>query len=387
MGTYLVGSSGVHFRFANLANPENRQFMKIPSGTGDKVAGDEPLVSATLLRRPGLKSWQLWIGVSFSVGFLVLTLRNVDLVETAKAMSRVNILILGAAVFSYVLSIAAKTIRWQLLLSIHKSPSFGQTFSIFSIGQMMNAFLPAHLGEFARAYLMGEAESDSKVYVLGTVVVERLADLLLLLISLTILLSQVDLPAWLASPGRSFSVLLIILVPCVILLAWQRNLVLRAVSWISRFAPTAWRGWLVKQAHFGLASLDTVRRPRLLIGLFIWSTIVCILSTLTNYLVFLALELAVPVWVSLLLLVVLQIGTAVPSSPGRIGVFQYLVILALSIIAMDKNVALGYSVLLYLVIYVPITLIGIYCLWRIKITWQTLEEAASMLKRLRSRVT
>ncbi len=358
--------------------------MKIPFGTSEKAAGEEPLVSTPSLRRPGLRSWQLWLGMTFSLVFVVLTLRKVDLAETANAMSRVNIMILIAAVFSYVSSIAAKTIRWQLLLSIHKSPSFGRTFSIFSIGQMMNAFLPAHLGEFARAYLMGEAESDSKVYVLGTVAVERLADLLYLLLSLIVLLSQVDLPDWLASPARVFSITLVILVPCVILLAWQRNLVLRVVSWASRFAPLAWREWLVKQAQFGMASLDTVRRPRLLFGLFIWSTIVCIFSTLTNYLVFLALELALPIWVSLLLLVVLQLGTAVPSSPGRIGVFQYLVILALSIVAVDRDVALGYSVLLYLVIYVPITIIGIYCLWREKITWQTLEEAASVLKRLRS---
>jgi uncharacterized membrane protein YbhN (UPF0104 family) len=80
----------------------------------------------------------------------------------------------------------------------------------------------------------------------------------------------------------------------------------------------------------------------------------------------------------------LQIGSAVPSSPGRIGVFQYLVILTLSFLVVDKNVALGYSVLLYLVIYVPNALIGIFCLWHEKITWQTLEEAAAMLKRLRS---
>jgi uncharacterized protein (TIRG00374 family) len=360
--------------------------MKLPSGTREKVPGGEPIASTSLLRSLRLRNWQLWIGISFSLGFLFLTLRNVDLVETINAIGRVNLVILSAAVFSYVCSIAAKTIRWQLLLSVHKSPSFGRAFSIFSIGQMMNAFLAAHLGEFARAYMMGEAESESKVFVLGTVAVERLADLLFLLISLTYLLSYVALPDWLASPARGTALLMVILVPCFILLAWQKKLVLRMVSWVSRFAPLAWREWLVQQAQTGLSSLDTIRRPRLLIGLFVWSTVVCIFSTLTNYLVFLSLELMLPVWVSLLLLVVLQVGTAVPSSPGRIGVFQYLVILALSIVALDKNMALGYSVLLYLVIYVPITIIGVYCLWREKITWQTLEDAASMLKRLRSKV-
>ena len=100
---------------------------------------------------------------------------------------------------------------------------------------------------------------------------------------------------------------------------------------------------------------------------------------------FTRLVIVLPFWTSLLLLVVLQIGTAVPSSPGRIGVFQYLVILALSILFVDKGVALGYSIILYLVTYIPIALIGSYCFWREKITWKKLAEAAAMLNRLGNR--
>ncbi|OGO76276.1 MAG: hypothetical protein A3K41_06920 [Chloroflexi bacterium RIFOXYD12_FULL_57_15] len=134
-----------------------------------------------------------------------------------------------------------------------------------------------------------------------------------------------------------------------------------------------------------MTSLDVTRRPRLLIGLFGWSLIAWMISALTNYLVFLALELALPVWASLLLLVVLQVGIAVPSSPGRIGVFQYLVILTLSIFAVNKDVALGVGIILYLVVYVPMVLIGGYCLWREKVTWQKLIEAATTLSRLGNR--
>ncbi len=95
-------------------------------------------------------------------------------------MGKAKILLLGAAVACYLFSILAKAVRWRLLLSAHKAPTFGRTFSIFSVGQMINSFLPAPLGELARAYMLGEAEVESKVYVLGTVVVERITDLLFL---------------------------------------------------------------------------------------------------------------------------------------------------------------------------------------------------------------
>jgi hypothetical protein len=359
--------------------------MKLTPGTDEKAPEKEPLAAPSALHRWGLGRWQLWIGVVFSLGFLWLALHDVDLRKTASVLRRVNLPILGAAVASYVLSTAVKAIRWQLLLAAHKTPSFSRAFSIFSVGVMLNTFLPARLGDFARAYLMGEAEADSKVYVLGSVAVETVADLLFLLLSLMVLLSQMALPAWLAGSARGMALILAILVPCFVLLAWQRDLFLRIVKRISRFFPSAWREWLIKQTSYGLASLDVVRRPRLLLGLFSTSLIVWIISALTNYLVFLAFELVLPFWASLLLLVVLQVGLAVPSSPGRIGVFQYLVILTLSIFSVDKNVALGYSIVLYLVIYIPIVLIGGYCLWHEKVTWKKLAEAAAMLNRLRNR--
>ena len=314
-----------------------------------------------------------------------MALRNIDLRETANALSRVNVLILCAAIASYVFSIAAKAARWQLLLTVHKSPSFGRAFSILSIGQMMNAFIPAHLGEFARAYLMGEAEADSKVYVLGTVVVERIADLFMLWASLTILLSQMALPDWLASPARGTSLVMAFLIPFFVFLAWQRNFVLRMTERASHLFPLPWREWLVRQVHSGLASSGCGSSPAF-IGRLDHLVSDYLSGQCPHQLPGIpALGLSLPFWASLLLLVVLQVGTEVPSSPGGIGVFQYLVILTLAFYAVDKNVALAYSVLLYLVIYVPIALIGVYCLWREKITWKKLDEAAAMLKRLRSR--
>ena len=344
-------------------------------GMRKKAPGEKSPPAPSALHRWGLGSWQLWIGISFSLFFLILALRGVNLRETVNALRRVNVLILVAAVVSFMLSVAAKSIRWQLLLGVRKAPSFGRTFSILSVGLMVNAFLPTRLGEFARAYLMGEAEADSKVYVLGTVAVEKVSDLLSLLLLVAVLLSQMALPEWLAGPARGTALILAILVPCFILLVWQRKFILRMVEQISHFVPASWRGWLMRQTSHGLASLEVMRSPRLLIGLFGCSIIVWTISALTNYLVFLSLRIAMPVWASLLLLAVLQIGTAVPSSPGSIGVFQYLVVLTLSIFALDKNVALGYSFVLYLVIFVPIALLGIWGLWHEKITWGKLTEA------------
>ena len=350
--------------------------MKLVPGPGERMSGIDAHSGSSVFRRWILRRWQWWIGILFSFVFLILALRGVNIGETINTLNRVNVFLLGAAVISFMLSAAAKAIRWQLLLSLRKAPTFSKAFSILSVGLMMNAFLPTRLGEFSRAYLMGEAESDSKVYVFGTIAIEKASDLLSLLALLAVLLLQMTLPEWLAVPARSTALVITILVPCFIFLIWQRDFVLRIVEWISHSFPLRWREWLLRQTRYGLASLEVIRRPRMLIGIFGWSLIVWMISALTNYLVFMALKLTVPFLASLLLLAVLQVGTAVPSSPGSVGVFQYLVILTLSIFSIDKNVALGYSIVLYLVIFVPIALLGIWGLWQEKITWNKITEAA-----------
>ena len=64
-----------------------------------------------------------------------------------------------------------------------------------------------------------------------------------------------------------------------------------------------------------------------------------------------------------LLLAVLQVGGLVPSSPGKVGVFQLLCILTLALFSVDKSTGLTYGILLYLVAYGPPVILGVLSLW------------------------
>jgi uncharacterized protein (TIRG00374 family) len=330
----------------------------------------------------GTGKWHLWIGLVFSLGCLVLALRDVDLGKIVVALQQVNLLIVALAAISNVVTILAKAARWRALLVLRKTPSLGQAFSVLSIGMLVNSFAPGRIGELVRAFLLGESESESKVYILSTIVVEKTTDLVFLMLSVALLLSQMALPDWLTGPARALAITIVILIPVLLLLAWQSSVVLRAVGRISNLIAPAWQVWLVQKTGLGLEGLQIIQNPRVLFGLFTWSVLIWIISVLTNYLVFGAMGMVQSGWAALLLLVVLQAGVAVPSSPGRIGVFQYLAVLALGVFSIDKELAFGYSVVLYIVVYVPIAIVGAYCLWRSRITWQRLITAATAVSRL-----
>jgi len=54
----------------------------------------------------------------------------------------------------------------------------------------------------------------------------------------------------------------------------------------------------------------------------------------------------------------------VPSSPGKVGVFHYLVIISLALFNVSKGPALAYAVILHLIVYGPTAILGGYYVWR-----------------------
>ena len=111
--------------------------------------------------------------------------------------------------------------------------------------------------------------------------------------------------------------------------------------------------------------------------------VITAVQTLTNYLTLLVVGLSLLLSVSLFLLFVLRVGAAVPSSPGKVGVFQYLCVLALSVFSVDRTLALSYGVVLHLVVFTPMILLGTACLWKESLDLQriaswSLERPASV---------
>jgi glycosyltransferase 2 family protein len=324
--------------------------------------------------------WRFYAGLAFSLAALALAFRDVDLAGVGSAIGAADWRILGLALVSYLLTVMFKAARWQLLLSLRTASSLSRSFSVLSIGLLVNALVPARLGELVRAYLMGESTAQSKAFVLGTVAVEKILELLSLVLAVALLISQVVLPEWLIMPVQTSALILAGLCAGVALLAWRRNLLMRPLTWLAGRGVAGWSTWLARQTEQGLGSLDVLHKPGVVLGLVLWSLVILIVGASTNYLVCAALGLALPIWAALFMLVVLQVGVAVPSSPGKIGVFHYLTVLALSVFGVPREAALGCGIVLHLVVYLPTVLIGVYCLWRESLPWQKLTEAASRLK-------
>src|SRR6478672_2019376 len=116
-------------------------------------------------------------GVSVSIVALLLVIRGVDLQATANVLRSADFRWIGlGAMFAWG-DLAFRGLRWQRLVHPIKAVSYLPMLGYLLIGYLMNNVLPARLGELVRSHYLGDREGISRASALGTVVVERVVDL------------------------------------------------------------------------------------------------------------------------------------------------------------------------------------------------------------------
>jgi uncharacterized protein (TIRG00374 family) len=314
---------------------------------------------------------QMAFGLLLSLICLVLAFWGVRWDVVAVTLSQVRMLLLLAAVCIEFLTFWAIAARWQRLFAPHQAPPRARLFEILNIAQLVNALLPAKLGPLIRAYLAGQGTSVGVAFALTTIVGEKILEGLSLLLVAVGLLPFVPGTGWLRSTAWASALMLLAALVLMVWLAFRQQ---TANRWMERVLSRWPR--LLKPAQSALAALDVWRNGRAVAALVGWSTLIWAITVLLNQLLLLSLGIQVPPVVPVLLLVVLQIGVRLPSSPGSIGVFHYLAVLTLSLFGVEKSLALSYSVILHLVTYLPASLLGLYYLYRAGYSLDRLRQAA-----------
>jgi hypothetical protein len=296
--------------------------------------------------------------------------RTLDFRRTLLVLRDVNYAWVSAGLLAVLLTLWARVLRWQALLDCRDLAALG-TLRALVLGQLVNLILPARLGDLGRAYLVARAGYPSQAQALGTVALEKLWDVALLIGLIFGLSLWHPLPAWVTIPARVAAVASgALLAGVVVLLVLRRHLSVKAAHWERRIGMARWQhstalGWLGRFVGRLLDGLGGLHNPRLMALVGGWSLVVWSLGALTNLALLKAFALPPSMEIALFILAVLQVGVSVPSLPGRFGVFEGLCLAVLAAFGVDANLALGYGLVLHLVVLLPPVALGVWWLLRL----------------------
>jgi glycosyltransferase 2 family protein len=326
------------------------------------------------LERRSYAPVKLWLGIVCSVLFLILVFHNVRWMELSSVLQTVNWAILLLAALVYALSLVVRGLCWRALLA-HLGPvRSGEAISFANIGYMANNLLPLRAGELIRAALLAEKRFFSKSAVLGTIVLERLLDVLILGGLTVLLMLAIPVPAMVRR-----SILLTAMVGGLGMIAvwWAAG-----KSWANFSEERLPRWFCLRAVRLGVSigrsfgsGLSAVRSVKQAGVAGFYSLLAWMLVCGSIYLMMLASQLRLPWYAALLVLVVVNLGSVIPSSPGSIGVVHFMAVVSLSPWAVDQEVAVGFSIILHAVSVLVTVVVGGACLWNEKIGMGRVNKA------------
>lgn len=319
------------------------------------------------------KYWQVGLGLLLSALFLFLAVRNIHWpdVWSAWQAARLDLLLLGGVLLVACWGVSA--VVWRILLSPAPGLRVRDTFAYICIGFLANTVLPFRLGELARATLIGRKKGLGISRALGSIAVGRVFDLLTLISIILVVAMAMDIPPAIQTAVVTLAIGGLGALIFLVILAFHQERMGWATALLARIMPRPLAERVVAVIHGFSTGANVLRRPGDLLAIMVLCIIGGSLAGLFTHIWIRAFNLSVPWYGAFFVLVVVNLGSAIPSSPGYVGVYHYLAVLALSIWVPDRNAALAYAIGTHALNMIANAGLGSYFLAREGITLRSLK--------------
>jgi uncharacterized protein (TIRG00374 family) len=280
------------------------------------------------------------LGIVVSALAIYFVLQQVDIGALGDALMGARYVYLLPTAVLLLIGLVTRAIRWRVLLS--NGLPLHRAFSIMNVAYLVNGTLPLRVGELARIYLA--TCSTPPVPVLktaSTVIVERVLDLLAVILMLAVALAGGPIPDALRGFALASAPLAIIGFAVLIVLArrreWAQRWLARAVGNVPKWSSDT--GALLPRLsrwldHF-LDGLQPLAQPRTLFQALGWTVLSWGFSAVAGYILMFTFYDRASWAATLLYIAAAAFAIAVPAVPGNLGPYELSVVLAVT--------AMGYT--------------------------------------------
>ena len=306
------------------------------------------------------KILRLTLSCLLAILFIWLIARQINPDELKSAFVHTNAYWIFIALIAFFLGYVCRINRWCLMLrcdnpSLRGSDCAGPLLASFAA----NNILPFRAGDLLRTFAFNKRLGVSAGIVIATLFVERLLDLLMVLLLLGVALAVfgLDLNKF-AGIGSVALVVIAIGILLVLLLPQLFSpLAMFVGKLIARLAPRFGQK-LAQEIDKSLKTLAHLSKGSTMIRLVLWSIVAWAAEGCVFWFSAIALSSITLPSAGWLALPVGTLATLIPSTPGYVGTFDYFTIRAMSALGNNLIPATAYALLVHILLWLPPTLIG-----------------------------
>jgi uncharacterized protein (TIRG00374 family) len=298
-------------------------------------------------------------GLVVTAACMYLAVRGVALDDARRALASSDLRWLAPTGVGLAVALWLRVVRWWALFDASSRPPLRAVGHAAFVGYFFNNILPVRAGEAARVIALYGKARTPRAETIGTVVIERVFDLLALLVLLFACYPLLPEISWLKAAALLGIVLVAGLVVLVVMLVRYDE---RAVRWLLsplRRLPGTGASERVEHA-IGNATrgLVALREPRVALRGFALTLASWVVLGFSFWILTHAFDLHLPVVAGMLVVVAINLSLVLPSSPAALGVFEAATVVALRAFDVPRAEALSYALVLHLLNLVPFLVIG-----------------------------
>jgi glycosyltransferase 2 family protein len=311
------------------------------------------------------------IGIAISVGAIWILLRSVDVGAAIEVLRHANLAAVGLMVLTVLIDVGARGARWRALLAPIRVLPYPRVLGYTYVGYLANNVLPARLGELVRSHALGEGEGISRPTVLGTVVVERIVDTVIVVgvaAVAVVLLGVGGVVSTAVVLGAGFVAVLV--VGLVLAVTSHRLPGAQRVTALAERVPRVLD--LARRLREGLAVVGqpSAVGAAILLSIVAWSASIATFVVAGN-----AVGISLTPLQGALLSSGVALATIVPSGPGYLGTFELTAVGIASQYGVDTSAAFALALLAHAMILLVTSVGGAAAALRLGVGLESSSEA------------
>ncbi len=288
---------------------------------------------------------------------------NVFFPRLQRALVRTNYWWLLPSLLFTLLGLIIRAYRWRFFFPEHRKMRLNSLWVSVCIGYMANNILPFRMGEIIRAWILGKKENRSISESFGTIVMERVFDILSILILFVAFIfyfgssGDVVLPTWLKQGAWVLSAISVLALIFLVSLRVWTDRSLKLIKLVLGPLPEKISSSILRLVESFIQGLSIFSSFSAIFSAFALSMVIWLDLSIAYYCLFLAVGIPSSVLISMFLIVGLAFAVSIPSAPGFIGTFHFVGKEILQIMGLDGNLE-AYVLFAHAMAYIPVVVLG-----------------------------